>query len=260
MEISTVLGIALGLFTLIGGMILKGASIGALANPAALVIIFVGTTAALLNAFPMKEFVKMGVMFKNLFAGVKVPTKEEIARLFVSYASVVRKDGLLALENVRVEDPFMATGISMVVDGSEPEDVEAVLESQVEALGARHKLGAQLFAQGGMYAPTLGVMGAVIGLVAALSDLSDIEKLGHAISAAFIATLFGIFTGYVMWHPFSNKLKQMNLTEMEIKRMIIEGITCLQAGQPPRVMQLKMLSYIPDKMKAALLAEWEGAK
>jgi chemotaxis protein MotA len=256
-QTSTVLGVIIGAFTLVVGLILKGANPSALVNPAALVIIFVGTTAAILNAFPLHQFKKLGVMFKKVFTKSATFDKVKIARDFVTFSHIVRKDGLLALENIKIENRFMDTGISMVVDGVEAEVIETVLDSQIEAQKKRHKLGATLFAQAGMYAPTLGVLGAVIGLVAALGNLNDIERLGHSIAAAFIATLFGIFSGYVLWHPFSNKLKQISQEEIEAKEMIIQAVLSLQAGDPPRIMQFKMLSYIPDKQKEVLMKEWE---
>jgi chemotaxis protein MotA len=258
LQISTLLGIIVGVITLIGGMILKGSDPAALLNPAALVIIFVGTAAALMNAFPMGDFAKIMVMFRILFFGGRGDRKEQIARQFISFAQTVRKDGLLALEGVKVEDPFLKVGLSLIVDGVEVETVDAVLENQIETLESRHKLGATLFAQAGMYAPTLGVLGAVIGLIAALGNLNDVEKLGHAIAAAFVATLFGIFSGYVLWHPFSNKLKTISRAEVEEKRMMMEGIKALQAGENPRIMQIKMLAFLPEKQQVRLMAEFGG--
>jgi chemotaxis protein MotA len=239
-------------------MVFKGASPAALLNPAAILIIFVGTAGALLNAFPMYQFTKLGTMFKVLFKKTEFPEVKDLARQFVKLSQIARKEGLLSLEQTAnsMEDVFMRTGLSMVVDGIEANVIQEVLESQIEALKSRHKLGAQLFAQAGMYAPTLGVLGAVIGLVAALGNLSDIEKLGHSIAAAFIATMFGIFSGYVLWHPFANKLKQLTLEEVEVREMMIQGILALQAGDAPAVMQSKMVSYVPDREKDELLKEW----
>lgn len=258
LEFSTLLGITVGICTIILGMKLKGASPAALINPAALVIIFVGTTAALLNAFPMKEFAKIVTMFGLVFKGRKAEDRKEIARQFVRMTLIARKEGLLSLENIinEIENSFMRTGVAMVVDGIEAESIEEVLDSEIEAMQDRHKLGVQIFAQAGMYAPTLGVLGAVIGLVAALGNLNDIEKLGYSIAAAFIATLFGIFTGYVLWHPFSNKLKQISKEEVEDKKMIIQGLLALQAGNPPLVVQIKMLAFIPEGERDELRKEW----
>ncbi len=258
MQITTVLGIIIGVCTLIFGMILKGSNPAALINPAALVIIFVGTTAALLNAFPMNQFSRIPKLFVLLFKGTKYMQKPEIARQFVYMSQIARKDGILALEktNEETEDDFMRSSISMIIDGIEAEIVENTMESMISALQERHRTGAGLFSQAGTYAPTLGVLGAVIGLVAALGNLSDIEKLGHSIAAAFIATLFGIFTGYVLWHPFANKLKQMSRMEVESMRMIYEGVMALHSGLPPVVVQLKMAAFLDKDDKEVLYAEW----
>ena len=109
-----------------------------------------------------------------------------------------------------------------------------------------------MFTQAGTYAPTLGVLGAVIGLIAALGNLADIDKLGHAIAAAFVATLLGIFTGYVLWHPFANKLKIMSNKEAEIRKMMVEGILSLQAGDSPTAIEAKLMVFIPANERAGL--------
>ena len=245
MNTSTILGIIVGLATLMGGIVLKGSSLSALVNPAALVIIFVGTFAAL------------PTYFKLIFTASKQPKEVDIAKEFCSLAQIARRDGILALEKMEFKEPFIRLGASMLVDGVDPEVLEDVMEQHLEAMEERHRVGAQVFAQAGMYAPTLGVMGAVIGLVAALGNLNDIEKLGHSIAAAFIATLFGIFSGYVLWHPFSNKLKQMSAKEVEIKKMIISGIKAIQNGESIYVIQERMLAFLQEKDREMLRKEWE---
>ncbi|MBJ8191781.1 MotA/TolQ/ExbB proton channel family protein, partial [Bacillus cereus] len=121
-------------------------------------------------------------------------------------------------------------GMRMIIDGNDQEFVRDVLMEDINATEDRHRSGALIFSQAGMYAPTLGVLGAVVGLIAALADLSDMEKLSHAIAAAFIATLLGIFTGYVLWHPMSNKLKRLSKKEVELKLMMVEGLLSIQSG------------------------------
>lgn len=256
MNFSTILGIIIGLATLMGGMILKGSSLAALLNPAALLIIFVGTFAALLNAFPMSTIAKLPTYFKLIFTSSKQMNEVELAREFYILAQQARKEGILSLEKKEFKVPFVKLGASMLVNGVDPEVLEDVMEQNIEAMEERHRVGAQVFAQAGMYAPTLGVMGAVIGLVAALGNLNNIEKLGHSIAAAFIATLFGIFSGYVLWHPFSNKLKQMSAREAEMKRMIVTGIKAIQNGESIYVIQERMLAFLPEKKRDALRAEW----
>src|SRR5699024_8943246 len=114
-----------------------------------------------------------------------------------------------------------------------------VMLEKVDAMEDRHRIGASVFSQAGTYAPTLGVLGAVIGLIASLANLEDMEVLGSAISAAFIATLFGIFTGYVLWHPFANKLQEKSKKEIHVKLVIVEGILSITAGESPQILKDK---------------------
>ncbi|TKD70531.1 flagellar motor stator protein MotA [Pseudalkalibacillus hwajinpoensis] len=249
MEKTSLLGVLLGFFVLIGGLILKGANPAALLNPAALVIIFVGTAAALLIAFPFNEIKKFPVLLKILFTNQKLLTEKELIPLFREWATVARREGLLSLENSleKIDDPFLKGGFQMVIDGHSHEVIEEILVEDIEAMKDRHKAGAGIFTQAGTYAPTLGVLGAVVGLVAALSHLGDMELLGKSIAAAFIATLFGIFTGYVLWHPFANKLKRKSSAEARIKMIMLEGLLAVQSGASPRMVEDKLLVYLPSK-------------
>ena len=249
MDKTSWLGIIAGVVVLVGGLILKGSDPIALYNPAALVIIFGGTAACILIAFPSDEVKKIPSLFKVIFSeGKTVPIKELIPT-FTSWAMLARKEGLLALEEraEEVEDPFLQRGLKMVVDGQSQEYIRELMEEEIAAMEQRHELGAKIFTQAGTYAPTLGVLGAVIGLVAALGHLDDIALLGKSISAAFIATLFGIFTGYVMWHPFANKLKRKSEQEAKIKYIMLEGLLAVQEGLPVRIVEEKLLTYLPAK-------------
>ncbi|HWQ62379.1 MAG TPA: flagellar motor stator protein MotA [Negativicutes bacterium] len=248
MEKSTVIGLVLGVSAVCVGMVLKGASITALANPAAFLIIIVGTAACLFNGFPMKQVKQFPTLVKILFKQPNLMPHADILRLFVEMSQLARREGLLALEPKleEVKDPFLKAGLTMVIDGMDPDLVVDVLGLDIQQMEERHRSGALIFSQAGMYAPTLGVLGAVIGLVAALGNLDDIEKLGHSIAAAFIATLLGIFTGYVIWHPFANKLKQMSKEEAELKRMMVEGVLSLQAGDNPATLEAKLRVFVPQ--------------
>ena len=254
MELSTIIGLVLGFMIITVGLVLKGASLAVLVNPAALVIIFVGTAACLFNGFSMNDLKKFPVFFKMLFKKQILIEKDELLRLFVELSQTARREGILALESrmEEIQDPFLRNGISMVVDGLDAEFVGDVLEADVQAMEERHRSGALIFTQAGTYAPTLGVLGAVVGLIAALGNLNDIDKLGQSIAAAFVATLFGIFSGYVLWHPFANKLKNMSKKEAEIKRMIIEGVLSLQAGDSPIAVEAKLLVFVSQNERASI--------
>lgn len=259
MEKSTVVGVILGFTVITVGMVLKGANLSALVNPAAMVIIFAGTAAALLNGFSMESIKKIPVLFKLLFKQQQLTPKTELLHLFVDLSQTARREGLLSLEGRidELQEPFLRNGLSMIVDGLDADFVADVLEADIQAMEERHRQGALIFSQAGTYAPTLGVLGAVVGLVAALGNLDDIEKLGHSIAAAFIATLFGIFSGYVLWHPFANKLKMLSKNEVEVKRMMIEGILSIQAGDAPVAVQAKLMVFVPQSERAALNAKSE---
>jgi chemotaxis protein MotA len=253
MEKSSYIGIVLGLIAVGVGMVLKHANLSALINPAAFMIIIVGTFASLFNAFPLSEIKKLPVLFKIIFTEQQLPSKRELINQFMTWASIARREGLLALENTsdEIEDPFLRNGMKMIIDGGEPEFVRDVLNEEISAIEERHQSGAQMFSQAGTYAPTLGVLGAVVGLIAALGNLSDIDALGVSIAAAFVATLLGIFTGYVIWHPFANKLRRKSKQEIEIKKIMVEGLLSIQAGVSPAAIEQKLLVYIPSKERYA---------
>lgn len=253
MEKSTVIGLVGGVASVAVGMALKGADPHALINPAAFLIIFAGTAAAIFNAFPMNDLKRVPKLFKLLFSGQKLISKQEVLELFVATAKASKQEGVMAIEKKAndVSDPFIRTAMTMVADGFNADFIYNVIDAEIKQMEERHRSGAQVFAQCGMYAPTLGVLGAVIGLIAALGNLSDIDQLGHSIAAAFVATLLGIFTGYVCWHPFANKLKQMNAQEVEVKRMVLEGVLALQEGASSIAIESRLQAYIPlDERKS----------
>ncbi|WP_232697702.1 flagellar motor stator protein MotA [Brevibacillus daliensis] len=264
MDKSTIIGVILGVVAVFVGMYLKGASLLALINPAAILIILVGTIAAVCISFPMAELKRVPTLFAILFKEKQEHNKRELVSQFMNWAGVARREGLLALENTADEivDPFLRNGMKMIIDGGEPDFVREVLEEEINAIEERHASGALIFSQAGTYAPTLGVLGAVIGLVAALGNLADIDMLGLSISAAFIATLLGIFTGYVLWHPFANKLKRKSAREIEVKKIMIEGLLSIQAGVSPTAIEQKLLVYIPlrERSVAKNAAREEGAE
>lgn len=254
MEKSTVIGVVTGVLAVCVGMVFKGASLTALINPAAFLIIFAGTVACLLNGFPMSHVKKFPKLFKMLFKQQELMSRADNMRLFLELAQLARREGLLALEPKleEIQDPFLKSGLNMVIDGMDPELVIDILALDISQMEERHRSGALVFSQAGMYAPTLGVLGAVIGLIAALGNLNDIDQLGHSIAAAFIATLLGIFTGYVLWHPFANKLKMLSKNEVELKRMMMEGILSLQAGDNPVTVEAKLRVFVPSSERESL--------
>ncbi len=257
MEITTILGIIVGFIAVIGAMIFKHIDFGVLLNPAAFFVIIVGTVATILNSFPGSNLKSLGALFKILFTKKKGMTEAEIIKLIVELSNVARKEGLLALEGKisEIEDPFIKKGLRLVIDGMDQELIVDILDSEITAMEARHEVNASIFSSAGMYAPTLGVLGAVFGLIAAMSHINDTDAMAEAISAAFIATILGIFTGYVLWNPFAKKLRVKSQQEALLKNMAIEGILSLQKGESPMMVQEKLLSVLPYSKQEKILEE-----
>lgn len=257
MDKTSLIGLILGAIAVGAGMVFKGVSPAALVNPAAILIIILGTAAAVVTAFPSSEIKRVPKLFAVLFKEKQFVQPAELIKMFSDWAQLARKEGLLALEakTYEVEDTFLKNGLSLAVDGQSADYIRDVLSEEIEAMEDRHLSGAAIFTQAGTYAPTLGVLGAVIGLIAALGNMDNTEELGKAISAAFVATLLGIYTGYVLWHPFANKLKRKSKQEAKVKYMMIEGILSILEGEAPRVIEQKLASYLPAGERKAFLEE-----
>ncbi|WP_031515404.1 flagellar motor stator protein MotA [Desulfofalx alkaliphila] len=261
MEKSTFIGIVAGVLAVVLGLIFKGASLSALWNPAAYIIIFGGTFACLFVGFPMGELKRLPAVFRIVFLKQNLIPKAELVKLFVNLAVYTRREGLLALESQmdEIDDRFLKNGIQMVVDGTEPGVLKNVLMEEIYATEERHRVGALMFSQAGTYAPTLGVLGAVIGLITALGNLADVDKLGESIAAAFVATLLGIFSGYVLWHPMANKVKRLSKREIELKEMMIEGVLSIQLARSPIIIEQNLLVYLSPEERQQYLAQKESA-
>jgi chemotaxis protein MotA len=257
MDKTSIIGMILGLIAVGAGMVLKGVTPSALVNPAAILIIILGTIASVVIAFPSNEIKRVPKLLGIIFKEQKMLTIEELIPMFSEWANIARKEGLLALETKisEIDDEFLRNGLSMAVDGQSAEFIRDVMTEEIEAMEERHKAGAAIFSQAGTYAPTLGVLGAVVGLIAALSHMENIEELGKAIGAAFVATLLGIFTGYVLWHPFANKLRRKSQEEIKVRQVMIEGVLSVLEGQAPRMIEQKLASYLPVNERQKFLSE-----
>ncbi len=257
MEITTIVGIIVGVLSVVGAMIFKHISFSVFLNPAAFFVIFVGTVATILNSFPGENIKNIGSLFRILFTKYKGVSEVEIIKLMVELSSLTRREGLLALESRMedIDDPFIKKGLRLVVDGMGEDTITDIMGAEISAMEARHEENASIFSSAGMYAPTLGVLGAVFGLIAAMSHIDDTEAMAEAIGAAFIATILGIFTGYVLWNPFAKKLKVKSHEEALIKGMAIEGIIAIQKGESPVIIKEKLLSVLSYKKQQEILEE-----
>ena len=245
MDRLSVIGVVLALCALVGGSILKGAGLAGLWSPAAFLIVIVGTIAAILVQTSASTFMRAMKMLPWVFRPPEQDHQAVIAQI-VEWSTTARKQGLLGLEAQVAEqaDPFMAKGLQMVVDGLEPEAIRQMLEIELQGQSERDVAAAKVFEGMGIYAPTLGIVGAVLCLMAVMKNLADPSKLGHGIAAAFTATIYGIGSANLVLLPVGNKLKTLIRAQATGREMIIEGLIAIAQGENPRNIEARLNGYL----------------
>jgi chemotaxis protein MotA len=200
----------------------------------------------------MATLTSLPKLFMLAFMGIKVDSQKAIEDL-TTMADKARREGLLALEGdaKAIEDVFMRKGVMMVVDGVDPSQVKAIMETEIEQMHKRHQKGIDLLEGAGGFAPTFGIIGTVMGMIVILKQLDDPGKLGKAIASAFLATLWGLLSSNVIYMPVAGKLKVNDAKETAYRNMITEGVLALQAGENPRIIRDKLSAYLPPKARKA---------
>jgi chemotaxis protein MotA len=245
MKAATIIGIGIAAGCILMAAMMDGTSPAAFMNPAALLLILGGTGGVTLGSVGMDTMKSIPTMYK-LVMNAEPPDVKAQAELLVSLAEQARREGLLALDAKvgEIEDEFTKKGLQLVVDGSDPDLVREVLEAEIEGMATRHAKGAGMFEKAGGFAPTIGIIGTVMGLVHVLENLSAPSTLGPSISSAFLATLLGVASANVVFLPVAYRLKAMSAGEIELRMLTIEGILSVQAGDNPRIVSEKLLSYV----------------
>lgn len=245
MDRLSIIGVTLALAALMGGSVLKGAGLASLWSPAAFVIVVLGTIAAILVQTPMSTFRRALQIVRWVFRP-PAQDREAVIRQLVEWSTTARKQGLLALE-AQVEsqpDPFLKKGLQMVVDGVEPESIRQMLEIELHGQGQRDLAAAKMFEGMGIYSPTLGIIGAVLGLIAVMKNLADPSKLGHGIAAAFTATIYGIGLANLFLLPMASKLKGVVHGQTAEREMIVEGLIAIAQGENPRNIETRLAGFV----------------
>lgn len=247
---ATLIGLVLAFGLVLVGAFFKHVSpVFLFTNVPALFIVFGGAFGATMASFDMGASKKVIAAIKlAIFSPPPVDARRNL-ELLVGFARKSRHEGLLSLEPeiAQIEDRFMRKGLQLAIDGSDPEAVADVMRTDIRTMKARHKIGADWCSTYGIYAPTFGIIGAVMGLIATLGNLSDPDKLGGGIAAAFVATFWGVFLANGVFLPLANKLKQMSADEVAAREMVMEGVLAIQSGQNPVVIQETLISYLsPD--------------
>lgn len=256
MDVATPAGIGLAFAVILGSMVMEGGNPASLIAPPALLLVFGGTLMVSMAGGTIADFkLSLGAL-KTAFTGGVTPAAEVVPAI-VSLADKARREGLLALEEMvkDMPDEFLVKGVTMAIDGTDPEEVRDILEAEVTAKKKNDKQAAKFFADAGAYAPTIGIIGTVMGLVHVLENLAQPEELGHLIAAAFLATLWGVLSANVMWLPIASRLKRLSELEAQRMELIIEGVAAIQAGANPRVIQQKLISLLPAGQQPPPAAE-----
>jgi len=230
-------------------------------NVTALLIVPGGALGATMASYEFTATTGVfSAIMKALLGKDKPIDSEKTIKTLVEFARKARGEGLLALESemAGLDDPFMKRGLQLAIDGNDPDSVAEVMRTEIRTLKARHKVAADWCMQLGVFAPTFGIIGAVIGLIATLGHLDQPELLGHGISAAFVATFWGVFLANGIMLPLSNKLKRMSTEEVHGREMVMEGVLAIQGGQNPRVIEETLLTYLPPAEALALASSSHG--
>ncbi len=244
MDILTLIGVIIGFAAIIGGNFLEGGHIDALLNGPAAIIVLGGTIGAAVLQTPKNVLLKSLSIFIWI---IKPPSQNfsEIQKQIIKWAEVSRKNGLLGLENLASnnKDPFIKKGLQLLIDGKEPDQIRAVLELELCSTEQNNIDASKVYEAMGGYAPTIGIIGAVMGLIHVMGNLSDPSMLGGGIAVAFVATIYGVGIANLFLIPVANKLQAYSRNESQLKEMIIEGLISIAEGEHPRNIAEKLNGF-----------------
>jgi chemotaxis protein MotA len=241
----SLIGVALALGGLLAGQMLEGGKLGSLIQPAAFIIVVVGTMGAVLLQSGWPTFVRGIKMVSRVF----IPQEDDYPALMhqiTNWSTIARREGLLSLERVikDVSDPFIAHGLRLIVDGVDPHKLRGVLDMEIGAYETRERLAVKIWESAGGYAPTIGILGAVLGLIHVMENLSDPSRLGSGIAVAFVATIYGVGFANLVFLPIASKLKALVARDIFKREMLADAFSGIASGDNPRLIEERMNIYL----------------
>lgn len=245
MDWGSLIGIVLALGGILAGQMLEGGKLGSLIQPAAFIIVLVGTIGAVLLQSGWQNFVNGLKMAGRVF----MPKHDDYPTLMLditNWSTIARREGLLSLERVikDVNDPFIAHGLRLIVDGVDPHKLRGVLDMEIGAYETQQRLAIKIWEAAGGYAPTIGILGAVLGLIHVMENLSDPSRLGSGIAVAFVATIYGVGFANLVFLPISSKLKAIVARDVFKHEMLADAFSGIAAGDNPRLIEERMNIYL----------------
>lgn len=244
-DLLTLLGVTLSVGAIIVGNMLEGGHINALLQLTAFMIVVGGTLGAVLVQTPLADF-SLALRRLRWLLLPPVFRREALLEQVLGWSRTARRDGLLALEKMTANEPdsFVGKGLGLLVDGLEPDNIRAILEVQIDSTQAREARAARVFDAMGGYSPTIGILGAVLGLIHVMQNLSDPSALGSGIAVAFVATIYGVGFANLFFLPIANKLKSIHADQLQYHDMVVDGIVMIADGENPRAIQSKLEGYL----------------
>lgn len=256
MDIGTIIGLVIGIAAMLAGIVLGGGTVGQLIDFPSIAVVVGGTVGAVILSFPLARVLKIHKVFKKALFFKSVDSSEVI-RDIVKFAEIARREGILALENhvEEMKDEFIVRGVKMAVDGTDPELIQQILETEIDAAADRHAQGKQVLDTVGKYAPAFGMIGTLLGLIFMLGNMDDPSAIGPGMAVALITTLYGAMISNIVTGPIGDRLASRDAEELLVKTIIAAGVMSIQSGDNPRVVESKLLTYLPPAQRAAFEAK-----
>lgn len=245
MDFNSVIGVVIALIAVFGGQVLEGGHPGSLLQLTAFTVVLGGTLGAVLLQSPVRQFVLGMKMSRWVFIPPLLDATALVEHI-AAWSATARKEGLLALDPhiEGIDDPFVRKGLQLVVDGTEPLELKRVLEVEIETFDDLHRQGARVWEAAGGYAPTIGILGAVMGLIQVMENLADPAHLGAGIAVAFVATIYGVGLANLAFLPIANKLKSLIARQVLMREMLVDGLVGIANGENPRLIAGRLKGYV----------------
>ncbi|MDD5171225.1 MAG: motility protein A [Syntrophales bacterium] len=254
MDIGTIIGILCGFSLVVIAMVQGGGITWFLDGPSAMIVIG-GTLGATLISYPLRDILSVFTVAKNVFRKKNFDVSQVI-RQFVQMSKISRRDGILSLQTMlpRIDDPFMVKAVNLIMDTPDSSGVADILETEIDFLADRHRLGAEIFTTMGNFAPAMGLVGTLIGLVQMLRQMNDPSSIGPAMAVALITTFYGVVLANLVFLPIAGKLRARSAQEIMMKQLVLYGVLAIQSGDNPRVVEQKLHSFIAPRERKSVFA------
>jgi chemotaxis protein MotA len=247
MDKSSVAGVFLAVAGIVAGLLMEGGNLGQILQPTAALIVFGGTMGAVLLQFPLATVVAAFGRLGHLFAAPRNPNDQLIA-LLVSFANKARRNGVVSLDSDLkvIENPFLRQSLMLAVDGTEPSELRRIMQVSLDSATENEERLPAVFESAGGFSPTIGILGAVLGLIQVMQHLDNIDEVGKGIAVAFVATIYGVGIANLFFLPFAGKMRIRIREEHLSREMMLEGVTSILEGMNPRMLEIKLAGFLDD--------------